>query len=174
MERKIVKSKYFIFAAYVGALIGVLAGILTIIEMLIIKALISPSREEGIFILACILAPITEEVLKPIGLISFRRHANHMHLKDWAVLGSFIGVGFAALENAIYFMSALLTGGKALAIATAIFRTFTTLPMHALTSTISSLGFGLWFSLRKPLAIPVFYVISIVIHSTFNLSLIHI
>jgi len=172
MNEKIIVKKCFTFSLYAGAFIGVLTGILTALEVLLYRIVYSPSIEEEIFILACIIAPITEEILKPIGLILCRRHAKHLHLKDWVVMGALAGVGFAIFENAIYYMSALTRGGELFAIATVLIRTFTTLPMHVLTSSISGLGLGFWFSRGKYIVLPGFYVAAIAIHSAFNFAII--
>jgi hypothetical protein len=52
-----------------------------------------------IFILIAVIAPLAEELAKPLVLLPFLRGVNR---KEAFLLGAFAGAGFAALENVIY------------------------------------------------------------------------
>jgi RsiW-degrading membrane proteinase PrsW (M82 family) len=67
-----------------------------------------PSPELELLLLAVVIAPIVEEVVKALGLFAFRKRLTE--LENGMIYGAAIGLGFAAAENVLYFGDAILTG----------------------------------------------------------------
>ena len=167
MNLKELKYKYMMDSLFTGAFISIVAGILTVIELSILNLILPINEFEKTFILSCILAPITEEILKPLGLLYCRNIAEIFGAKDWMVMGALSGLGFAVLENAIYSLHSI-TGGRRIGYVIIIYRTFTTLPMHMFTSSIVGLGLGLILSKKFRFLSPILYFIAIILHSLYN------
>ncbi|MGD0057471.1 MAG: PrsW family glutamic-type intramembrane protease [Methanomassiliicoccales archaeon] len=97
-----------------------------------------PSHELKLLLLAVVIAPIVEEVVKALGVFAFRKRLTEV--ENGMVYGAAIGLGFAAAENVLYFSDAILTGVEVFFI-TAILRTLTSTILHA--SAASASGYGI-------------------------------
>lgn len=117
-------------------------------------------------ILACIIAPVTEEATKALGIIPSITRARE--LEDGIVYGAAVGLGFAATENLFYETSAYIEGGLALWAGTTFLRTISSALLHASASSVA--GYGL--SARKFTGVSwlPYYLIAVVLHGIFNLA----
>ncbi len=148
---------------------SVVAGLATMFEIAVLNLILPLTEHERAFILSCILAPITEEMLKPMGLIYCKGIALMLKARDWLVMGSLAGLGFGVLENSIYSLQAIARGGERAALAVIIYRTFTSLPMHMITSSIAGMGMGLILSKKFRFIAPLLYFMAVIIHAAYNL-----
>lgn len=117
-----------------------------------------------------VIAPIVEEPLKPLGLYFLREEEKvSLRLRDWVILGTFAGLGFGLLENISY---ALEVSSYGVSVAFALFglRTFASLPVHAIATTISGFGIGLWAKTGKTGYFFKFLVVSVLIHGLYNFT----
>lgn len=89
---------------------------------------------------AVVLAPLTEEISKALGLRWVRDRDPEP--EDGFLYGAAAGLGFAATENVLYILTALATGGLAAGITTALVRTIATVSLHAAASAWA--GYGMW------------------------------
>lgn len=171
MNDRELKYECFKIALSSGVLTSILSMIASSFTMNLIKLFgLLPGWRE-ILILACIVAPIIEEILKPIGLIFCRDSTACFSLRDWALLGGTAGLGFAILENSFYYTSMLFSQGRSLALVLMVFRTFITTPMHVVASALAGIGIGFWKK-RRVLLTPLAFACAIIIHSWFNFLII--
>lgn len=80
-------------------------------------------------LLACVIAPLVEEMTKALGILPFARRAKE--LEDGIVYGASVGLGFAAMENLLYEIAAYITGGVEVLVGTIILRTISSALLHA-------------------------------------------
>ena len=119
----------------------------------------------GTLILACIIAPFTEELTKAIGIRPLTARAGE--IEDGIVYGAVVGLGFAATENFFYETSAFIEGGATVLIGTIFIRTISSALLHASASSIT--GYGLTSAkFRKRSWIP-YYLMAVLLHGIFNL-----
>lgn len=118
----------------------------------------------------------TEEILKfiAIALIGLRSQSNDEPI-DAMVYCIVVAIGFAALENALFILNPLSGGEIAKSIITGNMRFIGATLLHIVSS--ASIGFciGYFFyhgRIAKILAATVGIIIAIVIHTSFNLSII--
>lgn len=117
-------------------------------------------------ILACIIAPLTEELTKALGMRPFTRRARE--LEDGIVYGAIVGLGFAATENMLYETSAWLEGGVSVFIGTVIVRTVSSALLHASASSIT--GYGLTAKRFLGKSWVPYYLLAVLLHGAFNLA----
>lgn len=84
---------------------------------------------------AVFVAPVIEEITKGLVLIMIVWNRNFDNATDGFVYGSASGLGFAMVENFLYFSLGALTGDPALWFGIVFLRTLFTAPMHALASS---------------------------------------
>lgn len=102
---------------------------------------------------ASIVAPITEELVKGLGIfliiILFRREVDS--ILDGLIYGSVVGFGFAAVENILYFAGRSDAGSL---IALFFLRAFVFGMLHALFTGLTGIGFALGkFAKRRSMRI---------------------
>lgn len=151
-----------------GAVTGVLLGLLFHLVFDLGYSLIgSPLGLGSAFFVVVVGAPFGEELAKGLGL-GLRRH-RIKELEDGIVYGVAIGLGFAATENLVYGMAALLDSGFQVAVGTVVMRTFSSMLLHAAASGI--LGFGYAVVVRRggvaAEAIP-YYLMAVLLHALYN------
>ena len=121
------------------------------------------------FFLVIVAAPIVEELAKAWGLRGARRQMEEV--EDGLVYGAAIGFGFAATENLIYAVAALVQQGETAYWTTAILRTFSGTFLHASVTGLVGYGYAHAVVERRPfpglLTLP-FLVLAILIHAGFN------
>ena len=90
---------------------------------------------------AVIVAPLVEELAKPLGIYIIQGDEEpDLTLQNWVILGAMGGLGFAVLENILY-ASSVLSFGTDVALSLTLLRFL--LPLHMVASSITGLGFGL-------------------------------
>ncbi|MBI0584304.1 MAG: PrsW family intramembrane metalloprotease [Methanomassiliicoccus sp.] len=149
-------------------------GLAFILETLAVDLLITATggtlsiRAESI-ILAVILAPFIEEFTKLTGVFAVSRRLTEP--ENGLVYGAAVGLGFAAGENVLYYITAL-SAGTDIFIVTVIARTITSTLLHTSASAIA--GFGLsrsrcmakWYG--TPTSWIPYYLIAVGLHAGFN------
>jgi len=122
----------------------------------------------GIVLLAVIIAPLVEELAKPLGLYLIQGEEKpHFRVEEWAMLGAIAGFGFAVLENILYSVTALEFGADA-SLSLLLLRFM--LPLHMIASAIAGFGFGLWVKNRNGLYFLICLIIAMLLHGLFNFA----
>lgn len=121
-------------------------------------------------ILAIILAPIIEEFTKATGVMTVTRRL--IEPENGLVYGAAVGLGFAAVENVLYYITAMEAGTDVF-IATAVARTLTSTLLH--TSSSALVGFGLsrsrcfYMFYGTPRSWLPYYGAAVLLHAGFNI-----
>jgi len=118
-------------------------------------------------LMAVIIAPIVEEMAKSTGVPRRRL----LELEDGLVYGAAVGLGFAATENLLYLVNALLVGLDAF-ILTAVLRAVTSTVLHASATAIAGYGIALaiFMSVRgRHVSWLPYLGVAILLHALFNL-----
>lgn len=135
--------------------------------------------EVGNFLSACVSAPIFEELFKGLGVfgIAYFLKREFDGVVDGIIYAAFVALGFAGVENVIYYARAAMQdmGGphEASALAgTFVMRGLMTPWIHPLFTAMTGLGFGLsrettkgWVRWLAPLG---GYAFAVFLHSTWN------
>ncbi len=100
----------------------------------------TPIPVAGPIVGAVIIAPIVEELAKALGLGLARNEMDE--LEDGIIYGAAIGLGFAATENFVYGITALVEGGFGVALTTIVTRVFSSMLLHASATAIVGFGYG--------------------------------
>lgn len=117
------------------------------------------------FLMVVLVAPFVEEMAKVLGLARWPGL-----LRNWRsglVFGSAAGLGFAATENLLYEVSALMQGGVVVFLVTAIVRSFSSMLMHGSASSVA--GYGMARSATSRRSWIPYYLIAVAMHAAFNL-----
>ncbi len=103
---------------------------------------LAAGSEAGDTLAAVLLAPPIEETVKALALLAvFRLHRHEIDsLLDGIIYGAMVGMGFALVENVIYFVRAYGEGGLAAWQNTIFFRAVLFGLNHALFSSVTGLG----------------------------------
>ncbi len=116
---------------------------------------------------AIVFAPLVEEFAKGLGLGGLRRRIKEP--EDGIIYGAGLGLGFAATENLVYGVTALIDGGFQDALVTIIVRIFSSMLLHSGASALLGFGYALavlrgraWGSLFP------YYLIAVILHSVYN------
>ena len=121
----------------------------------------------GMFFAAVIVAPLVEELAKPLGL----KLAEYdiARIRDGVILGATAGLGFAATENLLYELNALDTGGWETFWATAILRSVAACALHASATAITGRGYALHSAENEHFLIIIpFYIGAVLLHALYN------
>lgn len=120
-------------------------------------------------IMACIIAPLVEEMTKAWGISLFRKRFTE--LENGLVYGAAVGLGFAAFENVLYESDAIAQG-MTVFLATAVARALTSTALHASSSSIVGYGLGRHHMLRgkgvRASWWPYFFL-AVLLHGAFNM-----
>lgn len=122
---------------------GTVAVFLAVVAQLVFAPLVDgfdPYFAANISLATILLAPVTEEIAKGLGLLFVRD--NDPEPEDGYVYGGILGFGFAATENVLYVAAALLLQGQEIAMITAMYRGVVTVALHGAASAIA--GAGIW------------------------------
>jgi len=127
----------------------------------------------GGWVAACVSAPLVEEFLKGLGVFGLFYFLKREFdgVVDGIIYAAFIALGFAAMENVLYYGRAAAEGDEALGM-TVVMRGLLTPWIHPLFTAMTGLGFGIsrethrrWLAWLAPLA---GYCSAVVLHSTWN------
>lgn len=169
MER--LRLSHLLTALGLGVIAGFIAGWANTIYAGFVAPLyfIRPSTFT-IFVVS-VMAPLVEEPLKPLGLYFLKEEEKvSLHLRDWVILGTLAGVGFGLLENVLY---AFQVSGYGASVAFTLFglRSFASLPVHTIATTISGFGIGLWAKTGKTSYFLKFLIVSMLVHGVYNFTI---
>ncbi len=121
---------------------------------------------------AVMVAPLVEELAKPLGLYIIQGEEEpKLSLQNWVLLGAISGLGFAVLENILY-ASSVMVYGTDIALSLLLLRFL--LPLHMVASAITGLGFGLWIKTKNGFYFVICIFIAMLIHAMFNFSAIFV
>lgn len=129
----------------------------------------------GMSLTAIVSAPIFEEGSKGLGvvllLIFFRRHFDD--ILDGIVFGGTIALGFATVENVLYYGSAILKGGTEMLIALFILRGILSPFAHVTFTAMTGIGCGISRESHNPFVrvfMPILgYGFAVLLHFIWNL-----
>lgn len=172
-KRKKEPWRFLILAFLFGSVVAVIISIF--LEFFALYLLSSPFvREYNIFaqdpstltfLMAIVVAPIVEEAAKLLG-VSKNLIRGLRSPRSGLVLGAAAGLGFAATENMLYEVGALIEGGFAAFLAVAIVRTFSSALMHASATSVS--GYGTAMNALRGRSLFPYYFIAVLMHASFN------
>lgn len=117
-------------------------------------------------ILAVVIAPIIEEATKAYGIIVSGKYVDEV--EDGLVYGASSGFGFASLENLLYEISALISGGIGAWIAVSIIRSISSALLHGSATAMTGLGFSLKRITGRSSMFKG-YTAAVLMHASFNL-----
>jgi RsiW-degrading membrane proteinase PrsW (M82 family) len=121
-----------------------------------------------VILMAVIIAPLVEELAKPLGLYLIQGEEKPaFKVEEWALLGAIGGLGFAVLENIMYSVTVIGFGWET-SLTLLLLRFL--LPLHMMTSAVAGFGFGLWVKNRNGLYFVICLIIAMVLHGLFNLA----
>jgi RsiW-degrading membrane proteinase PrsW (M82 family) len=131
----------------------------------------------GEFLSACVSAPIVEEFFKGLGVagIAWFLKREFDGVVDGIIYAAFVALGFAGVENVIYYAKAVLeeSGGESGALAvTFVMRGLMTPWIHPLFTAMTGLGFGLARETTRP-GVRIFapvggYLAAVFLHAVWN------
>ncbi|WP_375426405.1 PrsW family intramembrane metalloprotease [uncultured Friedmanniella sp.] len=126
------------------------------------------------FVDTAVLAPLVEEFGKGLFLVAvllLRRDQVH-GLLDGIVYAGLVGIGFAFVEDILYYTSALSSGGGAGLTVTFVLRGIMSPFAHPLFTSATGIGVGIAASTRRPvlrwLAPLAGYLVAVLLHGTWN------
>ena len=137
-------------------------------------------ESQGVFLSsvfgAVLVAPFVEEAAKGAGLFLLMGLSRNVdNATDGMVYGAAVGLGFAAVENALYGLHALVSGGGHGIAAMMVGRTVFSAGIHAMATSILGGALGTarlvpgWF--RRFLLAFAGFVGAVVVHTGWNLAL---
>jgi RsiW-degrading membrane proteinase PrsW (M82 family) len=129
-------------------------------------------RSPSLFIVLAVslVAPFVEEQVKLLGLFLFKATKKRLKVDQWAILGTFAGLGFGLFENIFYTFQVLLEYGTAAAMLVLLMRSLLSLPTHMITCSIAGFGFGLWATKFRFHSFLKYLLMAIAIHGLFNFT----
>ncbi|MFQ5986390.1 MAG: PrsW family intramembrane metalloprotease [Thermoplasmata archaeon] len=168
----------FIWGAFIGVIVAIILSFILAAILLeagtfllrhvhvgLVEAL-DAQVNLSLLILLVVVAPVTEEFAKGLGVFRVRRHINEV--EDGVVYGAAAGLGFAATENVAYGALAFAAGGLGASLALIGLRSFSSALLHA--AATGTFGYGVAASKLVPgkTLLP-FYLLAVLMHGTFNL-----
>jgi len=127
--------------------------------------------ETGVFIiLAVVMAPLVEELVKMWGVSSQARIKGEIdEVEDGLIYGAAIGLGFAATENLLYGYMALDESGATAAMATLIVRSISSTLLHTSAAALTGYGVARVIVQHEPLKVMLrYYLFAVILHAMFN------
>ena len=126
------------------------------------------------FVDTAVIAPVVEEAGKGLFLLAvvlLRRQQMHGVL-DGLVYAALVGIGFAFVEDVLYYLTALVQSGGAGLTVTFILRGVISPFAHPLFTAATGLGVGVAVSTRRPvlrwLAPALGFAVAVVLHAIWN------
>lgn len=165
------KKSYLLISLGLGGIIGFLCAWVETFYMIPTLPLFFATGNFTIVTLlsACVIAPFVEELSKPIGVYLIKMEEKPLlSVKNWTILGTFAGLGFGLMENAMYTLNAFVAAGANAGLLLLLLRMLLCLPLHMIATTISCFGFGLWANTGKIKYFIVYILIAMLIHASYN------
>jgi RsiW-degrading membrane proteinase PrsW (M82 family) len=149
---------------------GVVAVVISFLAEQLLFAL--PGTDS--FVDTAVIAPVVEEAGKGLFLLAvllLRRSQMHGVL-DGLVYAALVGIGFAFVEDVLYYLSALVQGGGIALTATFVLRGIISPFAHPLFTAATGLGVGVAVSTRRPvlrwLAPVLGFAVAVALHAIWN------
>jgi RsiW-degrading membrane proteinase PrsW (M82 family) len=119
------------------------------------------------FLLPIMMAPIVEELCKPLILLRLKKEINE--LEDGIIYGASAAIGFACVENIVYYLAAYIYGETSILVMTIILRTVASYMTHISATGITGYGVARNIIIYKnPKLMSGFLILAIVIHALYN------
>jgi RsiW-degrading membrane proteinase PrsW (M82 family) len=163
------KWKPIIFCFIWGATIAIIASIILEKALEIPVTITSKNYTSYILIMAVIVAPIAEELTKPLAL-RFKIVKKELdELEDGLIYGAIAGLGFAATENLFYGYNAYTKEGLLYFFGLISIRSIVGCFLHASATAWTGYGYGKYIMKNSRLirVIP-FLLLAILIHGFYN------
>ncbi len=165
----------FVIGAFVwGAVPSVILAIIMQVLLNIPIVALSPDNFTYDMIGGSLVAPLTEEFVKALAVITMvivLRREIHSPL-DGLIYGGLAGFGFAAVENVLYLSGAYATGGLGGAIGLAVFRAGVFGLNHAMYTGFTGLGAAMALEIKtvwlKPVPLLIGFGIALLTHALHN------
>lgn len=120
-----------------------------------------------ILILVSVVAPLVEETTKVSGFFLMDENSR-FPLYGWVVLGILSGLGFALLEDYVYFQRFFLAYPLKESLLMLLMRL--SFPVHMIGSGLAGLGIGLWRRSDKTIHLVIFTLLAVIVHATYNFT----
>jgi RsiW-degrading membrane proteinase PrsW (M82 family) len=117
-------------------------------------------------VLACVIAPIVEEISKALGIFRVRKFFDE--IENGLVYGAAAGLGFAATENLLYEGTAFVTDGTQAWISVVVIRSLASALLHATTSSV--FGLGIAGKQMNGTSWAPYYLAAVMMHAIFNFA----
>ncbi|MFQ5553100.1 MAG: PrsW family glutamic-type intramembrane protease [Thermoplasmata archaeon] len=168
----------FVWGAFIGVIVAVILSFILATILLeagtfllrhvhvgLVEAL-DAQLNLSLLILLVVVAPVTEEFAKGLGVFRVRGYINEV--EDGVVYGAAAGLGFGATENLAYGAIAFATAGLGASLILIGVRSFSSALLHA--AATGTFGYGVAVSKLVPgkTLLP-FYLLAVLMHGTFNL-----
>jgi RsiW-degrading membrane proteinase PrsW (M82 family) len=144
---------------------GIMGGACAYVESSVMPHELLENPEFYIIIGAVGIAPVVEELLKPIGPFLYLNEQKDFPLMDWILMGFFSGLGFKIFEDAVYVLGARVISTQA-AVDLLILRNL--FPIHLIATSIAAYGIGMWSKTGKRAYFVCSILTSALIHSLYN------
>ena len=162
----------FLWGAIFAVIIAVILSVILIYVFQSVESLnpqlTGPDPRIELIVLALIIAPITEEFAKGVGVFLARPMIDEP--EDGIVYGAASGLGFAASENLLYGLAALAASGSvAVSLLVIGVRSISSALLHA--SASATFGYGIARNRLWPQQVKVlpYYLLAVGMHAGFNL-----
>ncbi len=154
-------------------------GVVAVILSFVLESAVALAAGSESFASYAVVAPVVEETGKGLFLVAvvvLRRSQIH-GLLDGVVYGALVGVGFAFVEDILYYLSALNEGGAQALTATVVLRGVMSPFAHPLFTAATGLGFGIGLTSRsraKQVVAPVLgFLTAVALHGIWNGSAVY-
>jgi len=162
--------RIFAFGAVVSVAIAVVFEILLMVlvdqNINRVYEILGQDPNLGNLILACIVAPLVEELAKGLGVFRARRFMSE--IEDGIIFGAAAGLGFAATENLLYESNTYFADGTGAFITIAVIRSLSSALLHASASSVFGLGIARSTLQRRTWLL--YYLGAVTMHGVFNLA----
>ncbi|MFQ5918675.1 MAG: PrsW family intramembrane metalloprotease [Thermoplasmata archaeon] len=167
----------FVWGAFLGVIIAVIlsailasillgAGtfLLRHVHVGLVEAL-DAQLNLGLLVLLVVVAPVTEEFAKGLGVFRVQNHINEV--EDGVVYGTAAGLGFAATENVVFGVVAFAAAGLEASLVLIGVRSFSSAFLHAAATGTFGYGFAASRLVPGKSLLP-FYLLAVLMHGIYN------
>ncbi len=162
--------KIFAFGAVISVAIAVVFEILLMIlvdqNINRVYEILGQNPNLSNLILACVVAPLVEEMAKGLGVFRSKRFMSE--IEDGIIFGAAAGLGFAATENLLYESNTYFADGTGAFITIAVIRSLSSALLHASASSVFGLGIARSTLQRRSWLL--YYLGAVTMHGVFNLA----
>ncbi|MBS3816675.1 MAG: PrsW family intramembrane metalloprotease [Candidatus Thermoplasmatota archaeon] len=166
-KKKQLTYPVMIAALFFGATAGQIASFTNTLYGMVISpiGLVEPTL--FILVLVSVVAPLVEETTKVSGFFLMSENSK-FPLYGWVVLGVLSGLGFALLEDYVYFQRFFLSYPLKESLLMLLMRL--SFPVHMIGSGLAGLGIGLWRRSDKTIHLVIFTFLAVMVHATYNFT----